>query len=156
MQQPGGFIGKCQEHMVCKLQRSIYRLKQASQSWNIRFDQVIKSFGFIQNINESCVYKKIQRNVVAFIVLFANDILLVGNNIWVLTSIKNWLAKKFDIKDLGEASYILGIKLLGDQKNKTLALSQATYIDKKLARCSMEIFKTGLLLFRHEISFSKD
>ena len=81
MQQPGGFIGKGQEHMVCKLQRSIYRLKQASRSWNIRFDQAIKLFGFIQNINELCVYKKIQRNIVAFLVLFANEILLVGNDI---------------------------------------------------------------------------
>ncbi|KAH9725543.1 Integrase catalytic domain-containing protein [Citrus sinensis] len=52
MQQPNGFIQKGQEHMVCKLQRSIYGLKQVSQSWNIRFDQAIKSFGFIQNIDE--------------------------------------------------------------------------------------------------------
>ena len=66
------------------------------------------------------------------------------------------MAKKFDIKDLREASYNFGIKLLRDQKNKTLALSQAAYIDKILARFSMEIFKTSLLPFKHEISFSKD
>ena len=58
MQQPDGFIQKGQKHMVCKLQRSIYGLKQASRSWNIRFDQAIKSFGFIENIDEPCVYKK--------------------------------------------------------------------------------------------------
>ena len=46
MMQPEGFIAKNQEHMVCKLKRSIYELKQASRSWNIRFDQAIKSFGF--------------------------------------------------------------------------------------------------------------
>lgn len=60
------------------------------------------------------------------------------------------------MKDLGEASYILGIKLLRDRKNKTLALSQAVYIDKILARFSMENSKTGLLPFRHGITFSKD
>ena len=60
------------------------------------------------------------------------------------------------MKDLGEASYILGIKLLWDRKNKTLALSQAVYIDKILGRFSMKNFKTGLLPFRHEIAFSKD
>ena len=49
MQQPEGFIVKGQEHMVCMLQRSIYRLKQASRSWNIRFDQAIKTFGFDKN-----------------------------------------------------------------------------------------------------------
>ncbi|KAH9671725.1 hypothetical protein KPL70_017462 [Citrus sinensis] len=156
MQQPDGFIQKGQEHMVCKLQKSIYGLKQASRSWNIRFDQAIKSFGFIQNIDEPCVYKKIQEKSVAFLILYVDDILLIGNDIGVLTTIKSWLAKQFDMKDLGEASYILGIKLLRDRKNKTLALSQAVYIDKILARFSMENSKTGLLPFRHGITFSKD
>ncbi|KAH9752503.1 Integrase catalytic domain-containing protein [Citrus sinensis] len=96
--------------------------------------------GFIQKGQEHMVY----------------DILLIGNDIGVLTTIKSWLAKQFDMKDLGEASYILGIKLLRDRKNKTLALSQAVYIDKILARFSMENFKTGLLPFRHGITFSKD
>ena len=58
MLQPEGFIVKNQEHMVCKLKRSIYGLKQASRSWNIIFDQTIKSFGFEQNLNEPCVYKR--------------------------------------------------------------------------------------------------
>ncbi|KAH9679182.1 Integrase catalytic domain-containing protein [Citrus sinensis] len=156
MQQPDGFIQKGQDRMVCKLQRSIYGLKQASRSWNIIFDQAIKSFGFIQNIDEPSVYKKIQEKSIAFLILYVNDILLIGNDIGVLTTIKSWLAKQFDMKDLGEASYILGIKLLRDRKNKTLALSQAVYIDKILARFSMENSKTGLLPFRHGITFSKD
>ena len=58
MIQLEGFIAKNQEHMVCKLKRSIYGLKQASRSWNIRFDQAIKSFGFEQNLDEPCVYKR--------------------------------------------------------------------------------------------------
>ena len=59
MRQLEGFIAKGQEHMVCKLQRSIYGLKQASRSWNIRFDQAITSFRFKKNPNEPCVYKRI-------------------------------------------------------------------------------------------------
>jgi len=55
MQQPEGFIGKGQEHQVCKLKRSIYGLKQASRTWNLRFDQVITSYGFDQCPDESCV-----------------------------------------------------------------------------------------------------
>ena len=46
MVQPEGFIVKGQEKKVCKLQKSIYGLKQASRSWNIKFDQSVKSFGF--------------------------------------------------------------------------------------------------------------
>ena len=60
MRQSEGFIAKRQEHMVCKLQRNIYELKQASRSWNIRFDQAIKTFGFDKNPDEPCMYKRIQ------------------------------------------------------------------------------------------------
>ena len=88
MLQPEGFIAKNQEHMVCKLQRSIYGLKRASRSWNIRFDQAIKSFGFEQNLDEPCVYKRHQNKVVMFLVLYVDDILLIGNDVGVMSSVK--------------------------------------------------------------------
>ena len=72
--------------MVCKLKRSIYGLKQASRSRNIRFDQAIKSFGFEQNLDEPCVYKRHQDDVVMFLVLY-DDILLIGNDVGVMSSI---------------------------------------------------------------------
>ena len=124
MQQPKGFIALSQEHMVCKLHRSIYGLKQASRSWNIRFDQVIKLYGFEKSPDEPCLYKKIQGIVVVFLVLYVDDILLIKNSVKVLSDVKGYLKKQFDMKDLGEANYILGIKLLRDRKNKVLALSK--------------------------------
>ena len=127
--------------MVCKLKTSIYELKQASRSWNIRFNQAIKSFGFEQNLDELCVYKRHQDKVVIFLILYANDILLIGNDVGVMSSVKIWLSSQFDMKDLGEASYILGIKLWRDRKNRMLDLSQVGYIDKILARFSMQISK---------------
>jgi hypothetical protein len=60
------------------------------------------------------------------------------------------------MKDLGEASYILGIKLLRDCRNKMIGLSQAAYIDKVLARFSMLDSKKGLLPFRHGVPFTKE
>ena len=74
MKQPEGFIEKGKGHLVCKLNRSIYGLKQASRSWNIRFNEVIQSYGFIQSLDESCVYKKCNGNVVVFLVLYVDDI----------------------------------------------------------------------------------
>ncbi|KAK0598554.1 hypothetical protein LWI29_035807 [Acer saccharum] len=108
MMQPEGFIEKGQVDKVCKLQKSIYGLKQASRSWNIRFDQAVKGFGFIQNPDEPCVYKRIKGDKLVFLILYVDDILLIGNDVGVLTSVKEWLAKQFDMKDLGEASFILG------------------------------------------------
>ena len=137
--------------MVCKLKRSIYGLKQASRSWNIRFDQAIKSFDFEQNLDEPCVYKRHQDKVVTFLVLYVDDILLIGNDVGVMSSIKVWLSSQFDMKDLGKANFILGIKLWRDRKNKMLSLSQAGYIDKVLERFNMQNSKKGLLLFRHGV-----
>ena len=58
MKQPEGFVDPKNPDKVCKLQRSIYGLKQASRSWNLRFDETVKEFGFIKNEDEPCVYKK--------------------------------------------------------------------------------------------------
>ena len=96
---------------VCKLQRSIYGLVQASRSWNIHFDEMIKAFGFMQTYGEACVYKKVSGSSVAFVILYVDDILLMGNDIELLDSIKAYLNKSFSMKDLGEAAYILGIKI---------------------------------------------
>ena len=125
MVQPKGFIAKNQEHMVCKLKDPFYGLKEASRSWNIKFDQAIKSFGFEQNLDEPCVCKRHQDKVVMFLVLYFDDILLIGNDVGVISSVKVWLSSQFELKDLGEANFILGIKLWWDRKNKMLGLSQA-------------------------------
>nr|AMY96445.1 gag/pol protein [Momordica dioica] len=156
MIQPEGFVAQDQEQKACKLQGSIYGLKQASRSWNIRFDEVIKAFGFIQNVDESCVYKKISGSVVAFLILYVDDILLIGNDVEYLEDVKKWLNTSFSMKDLGEAQYILGIRIYRDRSNKTIGMSQSTYIDKVLSRFKMQDSKKGLLPFRHGIHLSKE
>ena len=110
MKQLLDFTSSDDDHKICKLQRSIYRLMQASQSWNTHFNDVIKIFGFIKNDKEPCVFKKISGSTVVFLILYVDDILLIGNDISMLTSVKVWLSKEFSMKDLGEASFILGIK----------------------------------------------
>ncbi|KAK4835749.1 hypothetical protein QYF36_014053 [Acer negundo] len=128
MMQPEGFIEKGQVDKVCKLQKSIYGLKQASRSWNIRFDQAVKGFGFIQNPDEPCVYKRIKGDKLVFLILYVDDILLIGNDVGVLTSVKEWLAKQFDMKDLGEASFILGIQ---DSKKGMLPFKHGIKLSKE-------------------------
>ena len=63
MTQPDGFLS-ANPNLVCKLQRSIYGLKQASRRWNLRFDETIKEFGFSQNVDEPCVYKKASGSII--------------------------------------------------------------------------------------------
>ncbi|GJR30013.1 retrotransposon protein, putative, ty1-copia subclass [Tanacetum coccineum] len=85
MVQPEGFVDQKHPNKVCKLQRSIYRLKQASRSWNKRFDEEIKKIVFTQNPNEPCVYLKASGSNVAFLILYVDDILLMGNNVIMLS-----------------------------------------------------------------------
>ena len=112
MMQPEGFVNPKDANKVCKHQWSIYGLVQASQSWNTRFDSVIKAYGFIQTYGEACIYKKVSGSSVAFPILYVDDILLIGNDIEFLDSIKGYLNKSFSMKDIDEVAYILGIKTL--------------------------------------------
>ena len=81
MTQPEGFVNPKNSRKVYKLQRSIYGLKQASRSWNLYFDEAVKEFGFIKNEDEPCVYKKVSGSAIVFLVLYVDDILLIGNDI---------------------------------------------------------------------------
>ncbi|KAK8685906.1 hypothetical protein V6N13_124938 [Hibiscus sabdariffa] len=141
---------------VCKLQRSIYGLKQASRRWNLRFNDAIKEFGFIRNEDEPCVYKKFSGSIVSFLILYVDDILIIGNDIPTLESVKAWLSSCFSMKDLGEVAYILGVKIYRDRSRRLLGLSQSTYIDKVLKRFNMEASKKGFLPITHGISLSKE
>ena len=102
------------------------------------FVQVIKSFGFDQNEEEPCVYRKMQDDKVVFLILYADDILLIGNNFEMLSKVKIQLATQFQMKDLGETQYVLGIKIIRDRKNKIIALSQENYIDSILSKYNMQ------------------
>ena len=76
------------------------------------FDQAIKTSDFNQNNDKPCVYRKTQGSMVVFLVLYINDILLVGNNVGLLSPVKIWLSTQFQMKDLGELQYIIGIKII--------------------------------------------
>ena len=79
--QPEGFVDLKYPNRVCKLQRSIYGLKKVSRRWNLRFDEAIKEFGFMKNEDEPCVYKKVSVSAIVFLVLYVDNILLIGSDI---------------------------------------------------------------------------
>ncbi|KAL0313403.1 UNVERIFIED_CONTAM: Retrovirus-related Pol polyprotein from transposon TNT 1-94 [Sesamum radiatum] len=155
MDQPEGFTTVGEEQNVYHLQRSIYGLKQASRSWNTRFDEVIRGYDFVKNDYDPCVYKKISGSSVAYLVLYFDDILLIGNDVKMLGYTKAWLSTQFSMKDMGEASYILGIKIYRDRSRRMLRLTQSSYIEKVLKRFRMEHSKRGALPMRHGIKLSK-
>ena len=118
---------------------------QAFQSWNIRFDELFKAYGFIQTFGEACIYKKVSGSSVAFLILYVDGILLIRNDIEFLDSIKGYLNKSFSMKDLGEATCILRIKIYRVRSRHLIGLSQRTYLDKVLRKLKMDQSKKGFL-----------
>ncbi|CAH1444119.1 unnamed protein product [Lactuca virosa] len=155
MAQPEGFVNAKHPNRLCKLEKSIYGLKLASRRWNLCFDEKVKEFGFLRSEDESCVYVKANGSVVSFLVLYVDDILLIGNDIPTLQEDKSWLGKCFAMKDIGEASYILGIRIVRDRSKRLIGLSQNTYLDKVLKRFSMDNSKKGELLIQSNAKLSK-
>ncbi|KAL6322358.1 hypothetical protein AAG906_007911 [Vitis piasezkii] len=142
MEQPTGFLEVGKEDLVCKLNKSIYGLKQASRQWYLKFDKIITQNGFKENTVDRCLYLRISGSSYIFLVLYVDDILLESNDPDLLIETKHMLSTHFDMKDLGEASYVLGIKILRDRANGVLKLSQRAYIEKILKRFNMHNCKS--------------
>ncbi|KAL9250771.1 Retrovirus-related Pol polyprotein from transposon TNT 1-94-like protein [Drosera capensis] len=115
MQQQKNFVSGDPKKMVWKLKKSIYGLKQASRQWYHKFNNVITSFGFEPNIADDCIYHKFSGSKHIFLVLYVDDILLASNDIGLLHETKRFLSKKFEMKDLGNASFVLGIQIHRDR-----------------------------------------
>ncbi|GJT36881.1 retrotransposon protein, putative, ty1-copia subclass [Tanacetum coccineum] len=125
MVQPEGFVDPNHPRKVCKLQRSIYGLKQASRSCNKRFDEEIKTFGFAQNLDVPCVYQKASGSNVTFLIFYVDDIIIIGNHIPSLQCVKSYLEKCFAMKDLGKQHLFLESRSTEiDQKAEYIAASE--------------------------------
>ena len=145
MDQPEGFSVKGKEHMVCKLKKSIYGLKQASRQWYLKFNDTITSFGFQENTVDRCIYMKVSGSKFIFLVLYVDDILLATNDLGLLHQTKKYLSQNFEMKDMGEATYVIGIEIFRDRSQGLLGLSQKTYINKILERFNMEKCSAGVV-----------
>ena len=139
MEQPEGFITRGNEEKVCRLVKSLYGLKQAPKQWHAKFDNVMLSNGFKINECDKCVYIKNTLNHEVIVCLYVDDMLIISKDIVDINATKKMLAKRFDMKDLGVADFILGVKIYKTQHG--LALSQSHYISKVLGHFEYLNFK---------------
>ncbi|GJS28665.1 retrotransposon protein, putative, ty1-copia subclass [Tanacetum coccineum] len=92
---------------------------------------------------------------VTFLILYVDDILIMGNNIPKLQDVKSYLGRCFAMKDLGEAAYILGIKIYRDRSRRLIGLCQSAYIKKTLKRYHIENSKRGSIPMQEKRRLSK-
>jgi len=133
MLQPEGFKEPGKENLVCRLTKSLYGLKQAPRCWYKRFDSFIISLGYNRLYSDHCAYcKSSGDNDFIILLLYVDDMLVIGPNKDQIQELKAQLAREFDMKDLGPANKILGMQIHRDRKNRKIWLSQKNYLMKIL------------------------
>ncbi|KAL0322288.1 UNVERIFIED_CONTAM: Retrovirus-related Pol polyprotein from transposon TNT 1-94 [Sesamum calycinum] len=132
MEQPEGFVVPGQEKKVCRLVKSLYGLKQAPKQWHEKFDRTMLSNGFKINECDKCVYVKSTQHSFIIVCLYVDDMLIMGSNRDIILTTKKMLTKHFDMKDMGLADVILGIKI--SKTSDGLALSQSHYVETILKK----------------------
>ena len=133
MVQPEGFEKKGNEHMVCKLNKNLYGLKQAPRQWYKKFDPFMISQKYTRTNTNHCEYSKTFSGGKFFILLlYVDDMLIVGQDREMIGNLRNELSKTFNMKDLGPTRHILGMQILQEQKAKKLWLSQEKYMERVL------------------------
>ena len=142
MKQPPGFIKAGEEHLVCKLKKSIYGLRQSPRQWNQALHRFLAAQGFTRSICDHCVYirhnNKENGEPPEILVVYVDDILVVARTIEQVEALKRLLKSQFDVTDLGELEFFLGIRVRRDRANRRLYLDQGTYIHDMLQRYGME------------------
>ncbi|KAK6146502.1 hypothetical protein DH2020_020371 [Rehmannia glutinosa] len=132
MEQPEGFVASGQEKKVCKLVKSLYGLKQAPKQWHQKFDKAMLSNGFRINECDKCVYIKNTPTAYVIVCLYVDDMLIIGSNHDIIKNTKKMLTQNFDMKDMGVANVILGIKI--SKTSGGLVLSQSHYVESILRK----------------------
>ncbi|KAK3874235.1 hypothetical protein Pcinc_020808 [Petrolisthes cinctipes] len=112
LEQPEGFVKKNEkgEHLVCKLKKSLYGLKQSGRNWNSTLQKFLNDQKFNQSAAENCLYTKFEGDNVTMILVWVDDIIIAASNDGALQVIKKALKDRFKMKDLGQLSWYLGIE----------------------------------------------
>eukprot|EP00794_Sanderia_malayensis_P011707 gene11707-biopygen9383 len=142
MKQPEGYEDEERPHLVCKLQKSLYGLKQSARCWNITFDKYLKESGYVQNPADPCVYCKsdIKNGMkqLVIVAVYVDDMIIASNNGGLLSAEKVELKKRFEMDDLGEINYCLGMSIKRDRRNRVLTINQNMYLKNVLKRFQMQ------------------
>ena len=143
MEQPPGYIKKGEEHLVCKLKRSLYGLKQSSRCWNTVFKQYMESINFKQCTADPCIFVTDEEADLTINAVYVDDLIVIAKTPETIKKIKESLAARFKMKDLGKLHYCLGISIQHDEERGSLWMDQRQYIQSLLKRYGLSQAKTA-------------
>lgn len=122
------------EGKVAKLLRPIYGLKQSGRNWNEELNEFFIGMGFERLKSSSCTYRK---GYWLIAVIYVDDIFMFSKKSSLITEAVSMISKRYEIKDLGEIHYAVGVKL-DRKRNGALQLTQRAYIESTLKKYMQE------------------
>lgn len=143
MEQPEGFVVPGKETWVCKLLKAIYGLKQASRQWNAKIHQSLLDLEFTRTYSDAgvYVYRRHRGGTVTIIILYVDDLILMGNSMRHILSIKEDLSKQYKMTNLGPVQRFLGLRVTRDRAMRVIEIDQQEYIQGVLERFRMSSCK---------------
>ena len=133
MQQLEGYVKPGEEHLVCKLERSLYGLKQSSRCWNKTFRESVEKVGFTQASADPCVFIR-KKDMFTIIAIHVDDLMILAEDILEMQRLKDSLKVQFKMKDMGELHYYVGVSIFQDKEREQVYLHQGQYVEKMLKK----------------------
>lgn len=131
--QPEGYVVPGRELEVCRLNKGIYGICQASRIWNKTLQDALIQYGLAQSTADPCVYYRITRTGFLIIAVWVDDKLVAGRSMDIINDIVYYLNRKFEITAV-PADLFFGIVITRDRPNKRIYLSIPQFIEKTLAK----------------------
>lgn len=132
LDQPEGYDTK--PGMVWKLDKALYGLKQAPRAWYQELHSTLTSLGFTRTYSDYSVYVRGQGSSYIVVGVYVDDLTIAARQLSVMDEFKTQMSKRYEMKDLGELHFILGLQVKRDRSARTLHLSQQHYIETILER----------------------
>ncbi len=112
------------EHLMCKLKKTLYRLKQSPRAWYQRIDMFFTHKGFSRSQADHLLYVKQTGEYLLIVIIYVDDLIILASNVNILKWLKSRLEDEFEMSDLGELHYCLGVEFEKDRANCTITMSQ--------------------------------
>ena len=126
--QPEGFTVSGKEHLVCKLNKSLYGLKQSPKCWNDELDKYLRALNFKQLDSDPCMYINNNNNdELIILAIYVDDIVIASRSTEYIQKIKNDLNARYKMKDLGKLNHFLGVNVT--QNERVISLDQSYYTE---------------------------
>jgi len=155
MKQPPGYPVSNIPGQVCKLKKTLYGLKQSGRRWYQRLVEIMgKGLGFLRCDVDQAVFYRRKGNTLMIVLVHVDDCTIVATSILLITKFKIEIAKHVAISDLGELHWILGIEVKRIRENRTIHLSQCSYIESMLRRYGFDDLKPVSLPMETNIHLS--